>query len=309
MAEQHTNQQAAPVARPATRQQWHLELDASGAPPLSQVATGSGLSKQALKRAMRQGAVWAGHGNQVQRWRRVDKALPPGTQIHVYYDPHILSQTPPSPTLIADEQSYSVWYKPYGLASQGSKWGDHFAIDRWINQHLEPQRPAFIVHRLDRAASGLMLIAHRKRSAAALSAQFQQRSVEKRYQALVRGRFQEDETVRIDQPIDGRHASSQVTLAHYFADQDLSLLNVLIETGRKHQIRRHLAGIGFAIVGDRLYGQADSGAADLQLCAWQLVVHCPVEQRRKCFTLPEQYRLHTPYPYPDSNSPTGHGSR
>ncbi len=53
---------------------------------------------------------------------------------------------------------------PYGMLSQGSKWSDHCTIARFAQQHLTPERPVFIVHRLDRAATGLILIAHSKKT-------------------------------------------------------------------------------------------------------------------------------------------------
>jgi tRNA pseudouridine32 synthase/23S rRNA pseudouridine746 synthase len=119
---------------------------------------------------------------------------------------------------------------------------------------LQPQRNAFIVHRLDRAASGLILLAHGKQAARHLSALFQQRLVEKRYQVQVHGQYPE-QLVSIDQKLDGRTAVSHVQRLEYDAHKDQSQLEVSIETGRKHQIRRHLAGAGFPVVGDRLYGQ------------------------------------------------------
>ena len=66
----------------------------------------------------------------------------------------------------------SIWYKPYGIYCQGSKWGDHHTIHRMAEQQL--QRPCFIVHRLDRATTGLVIVAHKKKIAAALAALFAQ---------------------------------------------------------------------------------------------------------------------------------------
>ena len=108
--------------------------------------------------------------------------------------------------LIADEGDYSVWYKPYGMLSQGSKWGDHCTINRWVEQNHPPQRPAFIVNRLDRAAQGLMLIAHTKSSASALSDLFEKRAINKKYTALVSGSFPEE--LILDSAVDEKHAVS-----------------------------------------------------------------------------------------------------
>jgi len=63
------------------------------------------------------------------------------------------------------------------------------------------------------------------------------------------------------------------------------LLTVRIDSGRKHQIRRHLAELGFPVLGDRLYG--DNRQGQLSLCAWSLQFICPVEQISRHYELPE----------------------
>ena len=250
------------------------------------LAEASGLSRQRIKQLMQKGAVWVTHGRTTRRLRRADKALQAGDELHLYYDEAVLSSEVPSARIIADEEGYSVWYKPHGMLCQGSKWGDHCTINRWAEQHLTPQRPAFIVHRLDRAASGLILLAHRKKVAAALAELFQRRMIEKRYQVLVEGRFAERERpLYIDARLDGRKAASHVRLIHYDPIQNRSLLDVKIDSGRKHQIRRHLAGIGLPVVGDRLYGRAERRDEELQLTACYLAFKCPLSGERREYIL------------------------
>ena len=261
------------MTHPAEPAEYHLNVTDEPAQAAELLAQHSGLSKQRIKHCMKQGAVWLTRGAQTQRLRRATRPLKTGDALHLYYNPQIVDATPPQPALIADEGDYSVWHKPSGMLSQGTKWGDHNSIARWAEQQLEPQRPGFIVHRLDRAASGLILVAHSKTAARQLTQLFEQRAVEKEYQAIVHG------LVEIKQPpltlqtkIDGRAACSHVSVLE--TGDDRSLVEVKIETGRKHQIRRHLAGIGHPIVGDRLYGNEQPGAdhdiEDLQLTACRL---------------------------------------
>ena len=232
----------------------HLTITSADDSPLDLLQQATGLSKQRLKTAMTKGALWVSRGRNTQRLRRATRALREGDDVHLYYDAKILAEEPPEPILIADLGAYSVWNKPFGLRSQGSKWGDHCTVTRWAEGHLEPQRPAFTVHRLDRAANGLILIAHTKTTAAALSALFRDRQVKKCYQALVSGDFSaQPNPTRIEQALDGKDAVSEFSLQQLSADGQRSLLDVRIETGRKHQIRRHLAAIGHPIIGDRLY--------------------------------------------------------
>lgn len=280
----------------------HITVDVAESRAVDLLATATGLSKQHLKQVMQKGAVWLEEKKtgKPRRLRRASKTLSVGDELYLYYDSAVLEAVPTAPRMIADEGVYSVWYKPYGLRSQGSKWGDHCTVQRWVEQNLTPQRPAFVVHRLDRAATGLILIAHKKAIANELSKLFAQREMEKRYQVIVHGEFPAGSwPEKIDAEIDGRHARSFARLLQYDADKDWSLLEVRIDTGRKHQIRKHLSGIGFPVVGDRLYGAEKAGQEttheeadeNLQLCAVSLRFVCPVTRQEKYYELPDELKL------------------
>jgi tRNA pseudouridine32 synthase/23S rRNA pseudouridine746 synthase len=266
----------------------HVRIESPQDGPVDLLQQATGLSKQRIKLAMTQGAVWVTRGRNTQRLRRAKRELRPGDEVHLYYDAKILAEIPPEPTLIADVGGYSVWRKPYGLRSQGSKWGDHCTVARWAERHLQPERLAFTVHRLDRAADGLMIVAHSKRIASALSELFKKREVEKRYRAWVAGDFsKQPNPVRVEQPLDEKEAVSEFSLQQVSDDGTRSLLDVRIETGRKHQIRRHLAGLGHPVIGDRLYGTGQADGVDLRLTAYLLAFHCPVNDEKV------EYRLET----------------
>ena len=257
----------------------HVEISSPEDKPVEVLQRASGLAKQRIKLAMTNGAVWLTRGRNTRRLRRANHGLQIGDKIHLYYDTKILAEIPPEPELIADAVGYSVWRKPCGLRSQGSKWGDHCTIVRWAERQL--QRQAFTVHRLDRAATGLILVAHTKGTAASLSALFQKRAVEKRYRALVPGDFSaHPDPMRVNQPIDEKEAISEFSLLRVSDDGSRSLVDVRIETGRKHQVRRHLAALGHPIIGDRLYGTGEEDGVDLQLMAYLLAFHCPVNNER-----------------------------
>jgi tRNA pseudouridine32 synthase/23S rRNA pseudouridine746 synthase len=247
----------------------------------------TGLAKQRIKLAMTQGAVWITRGRNTQRLRRAKRTLKIGDEVHLYYDATILAETPPEPTLIADVGGYSVWDKPRGMRSQGSKWGDHCTLVRWAERHLQPERSTFTVHRLDRAANGLMLVAHTKSVAAALSELFLKREVDKCYRALVAGDFSgQPNPLRVEFPIGEKDATSEISLIQVNEDSSRSLVDVRIETGRKHQVRRHLAELSHPIIGDRLYGTGNEDGEDLQLTAFLLAFHCPVNDERVEYRLP-----------------------
>jgi tRNA pseudouridine32 synthase/23S rRNA pseudouridine746 synthase len=265
----------------------HLPVESTTDTPLDLLHSATGLAKQRIKLAMTQGAVWISRGSHTQRLRRAKRALRAGDELHLYYDEKILAEVPPPPRLVEDLGAYSVWDKPCGLRSQGSKWGDHCTLARWAERHLLPERSAFTVHRLDRAANGLMLVAHTKTTAAALSALFKNRAVEKCYRALLSGDFSgQPNPLRVEKKIDGKEALSEISLLHVIEGGERSLVDVRIETGRKHQIRRHLADLGYPIVGDRLYGTSKADGVDLQLSAHLLAFYCPVKNERVEYRLP-----------------------
>ena len=130
---------------------------------------------------------------------------------------------------------------------------------------------AGIVHRLDKDTSGLMVIARNEAAHLLLVRQLQARTVSRRYAALVRGLVPEDGT--IDAPI-GRHPRDRVKMGvvmglsgkpavtHYQLEDEFTyhtLLECQLETGRTHQIRVHMASIGFPIEGDSVYGRGLKG--------------------------------------------------
>jgi len=256
------------------------------------------LSKGQLKQAITKGALWLTQGQHTQRLRRIKRSLKKGNELHFYYNQAILSVKVDNATLISDENHYSVWYKPYGMLSQGSKWSDHCTIARFAQQYLIPERPVFIVHRLDRAATGLILIAHSKKAARALSSMFENRTaddndLEKYYQIIVHGNHSirpQPEIITAD--VDGKSAQSTFNCLTYDVKQEQSLLKVKIDSGRKHQIRIHAAGIGLPILGDRLHGKADENCVkNLQLCAVSLSFTCPLSGEKKHFELPSELKV------------------
>lgn len=160
-----------------------------------------------------------------------------------------------------------------------------------------------IVHRLDKDTSGVMIVARTDRAQNSLVEQWQARTVDKRYLALVVGQIEEDEAT-IDAPIGrdpanrlrmaavrgGRDAVSHFTVRERF--RQATLLEVKIDTGRTHQIRVHLAMIGHPVLGDALYAspRARQVAADLELHrqflhATSLAIRLPDGEERE-FTSP-----------------------
>ena len=134
-----------------------------------------------------------------------------------------------------------------------------FRVRDMLGAHVYP------VHRLDRGTSGALLFARTREAAATLTASFESRQVDKRYLALVRGEPAASGT--IDHPIprsaEGSAGAPRVpAVTHYklvarSTVDRCSLVLALPETGRGHQVRRHLRHLGHPLVGDVNYGRGE----------------------------------------------------
>jgi 23S rRNA pseudouridine1911/1915/1917 synthase len=161
--------------------------------------------------------------------------------------------------------------------------------------HAEVARhtsPAYLMQRLDRGTSGVMFFSKREHLNARLTRQFQQRRIRKVYLALCEGHFAVRRT--IEAPVarvgaikfgvreDGKPATTHVNPLH--ATPCGSLLEVVLETGRTHQIRVHLSAIGHPLAGDWLYGARN--AVRPMLHAAEIEMTHPLTNERLCVAAP-----------------------
>ena len=156
-----------------------------------------------------------------------------------------------------------------------------------------------IVHRLDKDTSGLIVIAKNDKAHINLSKQIQERSVRKIYTALVRGVIPED-TATINMPIgrsrqdrkkmavrkDGKEAITHIKVIKRYSKY--TLIRVKIDTGRTHQIRVHMAEIGYPVVGDEVYsnGKNEFGIHGQMLHSTSLDFVHPITGKQMHFEAP-----------------------
>ena len=248
------------------------------------LASLTGLPKARIKDCMAKGGVWhLRPGRSASRLRRATAPVRPGEVLEINYDPALLAIVPHAPVLVFRHARYSVWDKPAGVLSQGTRFADHCAMTRLCQTALGARAELHPAHRLDREARGLMLMAHDKAAAAKLSELFRRGGVRKEYMAVVRG-VPDWTELTVTEPLDGKESRSHFRVEVRGADA--ALVAARIETGRKHQIRRHLAGLGLPILGDPRYGRGNSWPAGLQLTAVGLCLTCPFTNAERSWSLP-----------------------
>jgi tRNA pseudouridine32 synthase / 23S rRNA pseudouridine746 synthase len=253
------------------------------------LAVAARLSRSRIKDAMVKGGVWLRTGrSKRRRLRRVTTVPAGGDLLELFYDENLLGREPPPARCLHDERQYSVWHKPAGLLAQGNDYGDHCSLLR--QAELALQRPIYPVHRLDREAAGLMLIAHHRQAAARLSGLFRENGIRKHYIIRVTGR-PDPAHGTILLPLDGKLAITEYSLLHYDPGTASSMVAVELKTGRLHQIRRHFHLLGYPVLGDSRYGTGNKNTEGLQLEAVTLAFRCPSTGREQSFTVPAELRL------------------
>ena len=255
------------------------------------LTTLSGLPKQRIKDAMAKGAVSLKRGKHTKRIRRIDTVVKSGDILQLNYDDSLLALSPPVVDCLEDRRSYSVWCKPAGIMSQGNQFGDHMSILRMIEKQLNNTREVFPVHRLDRETRGLIIVAHTKKMAANLSSLFQTQQIEKNYQAIVLGKTEAAGT--IDRVLDKKNAITHFKRLRFNEETNNSLIDIRLETGRTHQIRRHCDSIGHPIMGDPKYGTGNKNRLGLQLVAYKLTFRCPLKHQPILIELPAPFAENT----------------
>jgi 23S rRNA pseudouridine1911/1915/1917 synthase len=200
--------------------------------------------------------------------------LSPGDEIEIIIPPPPPQELKPEAIplkIIYEDDDLLVVDKPPGLTVHPAPGHTEHTLVNAILAHFphlaeigDRLRPG-VVHRLDKDTSGVMLVAKNSAAQANLSKQFKSHTVTKAYLALVKGRLApESGIIEADIGRDPRHRQRMAVVAQgreartdyrviKYTDGH-TLLEVRPETGRTHQIRVHLAAIGFPVVGDKIYG-------------------------------------------------------
>ena len=244
----------------------------------------SKLTLPQVEEAALKGGVWIqrkGKGK-ILRIRSISELLSPDDVVSFFYDPRVLKLPDVSHLdCIYENENYGVWSKPAGVVPQGSQTSDHASVLRFVEKHKKKE--VFLIHRLDRETEGLMLVGYNSKAAALLSDLFIKNKIKKEYQAVVLGHMEVGHKETIKASLDDKEAVTHFEVSA--SSENKSLLNVTIETGRLHQIRRHLDFIGHPVMGDPKYGKGNKNKEGLKLLAKSLTFEDPWNKKLQKFTL------------------------
>jgi 23S rRNA pseudouridine1911/1915/1917 synthase len=240
-----------------------------------------------------------------------------GEEIHVEIpepEPQQLVPEPMALAIVYEDDDLLVIDKPAGLVVHPGPGHSRGTLASAVLAHAPAvanvggQRRPGIVHRLDKGTSGLLVLAKTRHAYESLVAQLAERSVSRRYVAVVHGHMKCAEGV-VDAPI-GRHPHDRVRMAIRPAGKgkravtrwkvvehvgDFTLVEARLDTGRTHQIRVHLASLGHPVVGDEVYGgrrtRPKLGLDGVALHAAHLAFVHPVTEKRMEFSAPVPQRI------------------
>ncbi len=150
------------------------------------------------------------------------------------------------------EATRTIIDKPAGMPIEATRTGSRGTLHDWL---VRARGAAFVTHRLDAATSGLIVVARDARAQAALNHMFADHAIRRRYLAVVTPPPSWDQRT-LDESLDGRAAITHARVAARAAAAAVLVLR--LETGRSRQIRRHLAGAGYPVVGERADGERTS---------------------------------------------------
>ena len=211
--------------------------------------------------------------------------------------------------VIYEDNHIIVVEKTPNIPSQSDKTGDEdmlTIIKQYIKEKYKKPGNVYLglVHRLDRPVGGVMVFAKTSKAASRLSEQVRNKTFKKEYLTIVDGKVKKEKDTLEDYLLkneknnmskvvkegtkNSKYAKLDYEVLKYNEEIDLSLLKILLHTGRHHQIRVQLANFGHSICGDQKYGTRGRGK-QISLWAYKLTIEHPITKEEMSFTdLPEE---------------------
>jgi 23S rRNA pseudouridine955/2504/2580 synthase len=263
-----------------------------------------GVPRSHIYRVLRTGEVRVNSRRVAATYR-----LQPGDRVRIppiRIDAGTARRAPPGePPVVFEDDSLLIVDKPAGIAVHGGS-GISFGVIERLRSARPEARFLELAHRLDRETSGLLILAKRRAALVALHAALREGRVRKRYLVLVKGNWRDDKR-SVDLPLKKSltssgerrvsvHGTGREAITVFRRMRKLpghTLLEAELLTGRTHQIRVHLAHLGFPILGDDKYGDfelnrglAKRGLKRMFLHAAELELEHPATAERLRFSSP-----------------------
>jgi 23S rRNA pseudouridine1911/1915/1917 synthase len=239
-----------------------------------------------IKSLLRKKQVWV-NGQAISQYNH---DLQPGDQVVIRWELAEVGDLYRGIRIVFEDDHIIVIDKQAGLLSI-SAGSEHTTAYSILSQHVKLRHPSnkiFVVHRLDRDTSGLMLFAKSEAVQRVLQRSWQTNITERTYIALVEGLVQEQEGTIRSYLFESKAfvvyssqdpSRGELAVTHFRtlkSSKDFSLLEVHLETGKKNQIRVHMQDIGHSIAGDKKYGATGNPIGRLGLHACVLAFSHPI---------------------------------
>ena len=211
--------------------------------------------------------------------------------------------------VIYEDNHIIVVEKPVNIPSQGDKTGDTdmlTIIKEYIKEKYNKPGNVYLglIHRLDRPVGGVMVFAKTSKAAARLSEQVREKEFQKSYLVIVDGKMEKEKGSLEDYLLknektntskvvkegtkNSKYANLDYEVLKYDNELNLSVLKILLHTGRHHQIRVQLSSRGHSIYGDQKYGGRGHGK-QIALWAYKLQINHPISKEKMEFIdIPEK---------------------
>lgn len=238
---------------------------------------------------------------------RHDTPVEPEAVVEVNLARPFITFSHPRIKLVYEDNDILVVNKGYGMLSMGTPSSRKditvYSVLKDYVKSINPLNKVFIVHRLDRDTSGLMMFARNMEAKEAMQHNWNNMVLERKYVAVVEGIMEEDsgvvrsyldETSQYEVYSTTEKGKGQLAVTHYKVlerGHGYTLVEFSLDTGRKNQIRVHAHDLGHPIVGDRKYGASSSPIHRLALHARTLRFAHPVSRRDMRFELPVPSRF------------------
>lgn len=215
-------------------------------------------------------------------------------------------------SILYEDKDIIVVHKPAGLATETSKVGQADVVSELKNYIKSPYLG--VVHRLDQPVEGLLVFGRTKAAAAALTRQLSEGILNKCYYAAVGGQMistegelvdylyknkeNRAELVPKDQAVTTGAKEAHLRYCVLESLDEIALVEIMIQTGRFHQIRAQMSHAGMPLLGDVKYGteasieqSARMNVRNTALCAYEIQLEHPTKRKRMCFQIEPQERI------------------